>query len=59
MKTYTTNIEVMLQEGYTERFAKCYLTQVEKESTMSCYNQEYALWAHDHGFMQKVLALMV
>ena len=50
MKTYTTNIEVMLQEGYTERFAKCYLTQVEKESTMSCYNQEYALWAHDHGF---------
>ena len=40
----------MLQEGYTQRFAKRYLTQVEKERTMSCYDQDYAKWAHDHGF---------
>lgn len=50
MKHYTTDINLMLTEGYTQRFAKRYLTQVEKELTMACYDQDYAQWAHDHGF---------
>ena len=50
MKHYTTDINQMLTEGYTQRFAKRYLTQVEKELTMACYDQDYAKWAHDHGF---------
>lgn len=50
MKRKPLELETMLQEGYTRRFAKRYLTQLGKENEMSCFDTEYRRWAHEYGF---------
>lgn len=43
-------IESMLKEGYTRKFALYYLETLEKEKSMTCFNQDFVRWAHSHGF---------
>lgn len=44
------NLELMLRDGYTQKYAEYYLRTLQKEESMACFNTDYVRWAHNHGF---------
>ncbi len=46
----STNIEDLIKEGWTTKFANRYIKAITAEKAESCFDQEYADWAHAHGF---------
>lgn len=51
MKKYSVNIEDLLQDGFSHKFATYYLSLVEKEINNPYYDAEYVKWAHENGFL--------
>lgn len=51
MKKYSVNIEDLLQDGFSRKFANYYLTLIEKENHNPYYDAEYVQWAHENGFL--------
>ena len=43
-------LEKMLDEGWTERFAQYFLRQINSEKSSPHYKPEDVEWAHQHGF---------
>ena len=46
----STKVEDLIKEGYTVKFANRYINAITAEKHESCFDQEYADWAHAHGF---------
>lgn len=51
MKVCSTNINDLLQDGFTTKFAKYYLNQAETYSRMDVFNEEHSKWALSRGFL--------
>lgn len=51
MKICSTNINDLLQDGFTAKFAKYYLKQAEAYFKMNVFNKEYSSWALSRGFL--------
>ena len=51
MKICSTNINDLLQDGFTTKFAKYYLKQAEAYFKMNVFNKEYSGWALSRGFL--------
>ena len=51
MKKYSVNLEDLLQDGFSHKFATYYLSLVEKEMNNPYYDTEYVKWAHENGFL--------
>lgn len=49
-RIYTTDLNEMLKDGYTKKFANKYLRTVNAELDNPAYEKEYVKWAHEHGF---------
>ena len=49
-KIYPTDLPSMVEDGFTERWAKIYLQHIEEENNESCFSKDYCEWAHSHGF---------
>ena len=47
----SVKIEDLLNDGFSRKFAEYYLNAVSNENNNSCFNCEYAEWAHGHGFL--------
>ncbi|MBQ7155003.1 MAG: hypothetical protein IJR85_05560 [Synergistaceae bacterium] len=48
---HSNNINDMLREGFTEKFARYYLEQIEAENNSPLFERDYADWAHSMGFL--------
>ncbi len=51
VKKYSTNINDLLHDGFSKKFADYYLSHVESENSNSSFDQNYVKWAHEHGFL--------
>lgn len=49
-RIYATDLEHMLEDGYTRKFGNKYLHTINAELNNPAYDQEYVKWAHSHGF---------
>lgn len=49
-RIYTTDINQMLNDGFTRKFANKYLRTINAELSNPEYEQNYVKWAHEHGF---------
>ena len=46
----STHIEDLIKEGWTAKFANRYVKAITAEMAETCFDPEYAAWAHAHGF---------
>jgi hypothetical protein len=46
----STKVEDLIKEGFTVKFANRYINAITAEKQESCFDQDYADWAHAHGF---------
>ena len=46
----STKVEDLIKEGFTVKFANRYINAITAEKQQSCFDQDYADWAHAHGF---------
>lgn len=49
-KMYSTNMEELLNDGLSKKFANVYLDQIEQERKNPMFDQDYAEWAYSKGF---------
>lgn len=47
----STDIEGLLKDGFTRKFAKCYLGQAESYKEIKKYDRDYSEWALERGFL--------
>lgn len=52
----STDLEKMLKEGYTRRFANFYLNLAAKDYEKKAYSDDVIKWAHSHGFLADKIA---
>ena len=48
---HSNNINDMLDEGFSQKFAVYYLKHIEDENASGLYDREYSDWAHSMGFL--------
>lgn len=48
---HSENLEDLLRDGISKKFATYYLDLAMKEYDNPAYDRTYAKWAHDHGFL--------
>ena len=48
---YSSNIEDLLKDGYTRKFANYYLGQAKDYESIAAYDKDYSKWALSHGFL--------
>lgn len=48
--THTNNIDDMLQEGFSRKFATYFLNGIKSEDQLGVFDEDYAQWAHSQGF---------
>ena len=46
----STKVEDLIKDGFTAKFANRYINAITAEKQESCFDQNYADWAHAHGF---------
>lgn len=46
----TNSLKSMLNDGFSEKFAKYYLSILESEQTSSFFDPKFVNWAHERGF---------
>lgn len=51
MATVINDMEQMLREGFTRKFAQFYLDALEQEKKNAQYDDAYLQWAHSRGFL--------
>ncbi|MBX9033631.1 sugar-transfer associated ATP-grasp domain-containing protein [Gordonibacter massiliensis (ex Traore et al. 2017)] len=51
MNKQAVNLEDLLADGFTERFAREYLMLLERERSSNLFDPDYLAWAHEHGFL--------
>lgn len=44
------NLDALLADGFTERFAREYLEILDREKASGMYEPDYLAWSHAHGF---------
>lgn len=47
----------MLEDGFSEKFARFYLNILEEEKNNSAYDSQFVKWAHSKGFRAEVASL--
>ena len=50
MNEGTPTLQDLLADGFTERFAREYLSILERERQCGMFDPAYLSWAHAHGF---------
>ena len=51
------NLQSMLEDGFSEKFARFYLNILEEEKNNSAYDSQFVKWAHSKGFRAEVASL--
>lgn len=51
MSAIVNDLQHMLQDGFSEKFARFYLNALEHERTCSQYDVDFMQWAHSRGFL--------
>lgn len=52
----TEDLTVLLQDGFTKRFALFYLNQAKEDYKSGLWPEEQIKWAHSHGFLADKIA---
>lgn len=51
------NLELLLKDGFSEKFAKFYLNILEEEKNNKAFDRDFVEWAHERGFRAEVASL--